>query len=487
MKKRPNILIFNPDQFRADALAHLGNPACRTPNLDRLARQEGVSFARAFCQNPVCTPSRCSFMSGWYPHTAGHRTMHYMLHEQEPVLLEILKKEGYFVWWGGKNDLVPADADLSRYCSIRYRNTERIKKNLHQDQSWRAKPGEKGYYSMYAGLLGDGEEEYIDSDADDVYGAMDFLEKYQGENPFCVYLALQYPHPPYGVEEPYYSSADLERIETVSADSVDFEGKPSILRGILEKQALRDFTEADWKEIKRTYYGMCSRIDSQFGMLCDKLRETGHYEDTLILVMSDHGDFTGDYGLVEKTQNTFEDCLTRVPLLIKPPGAEKVVPGVREAMAELVDLPATVMDYLHIPVPYSQFGKTLRPVIEGSTDRHRDFVFCEGGRLAGEEQCKEILPEKLDRTSLYYPRQYCQSLNDVMHTKAMMLRDERYKYVYRLYEQDEFYDLEEDPGERANQIGNERYKDKIDSMRSRLLRFLVETADVVPVRQDLRF
>ncbi len=67
MATRPHIIIFNPDELRADALHHLGNPAAITPNLDRLAAEEGVSFSRAYCQNPVCVPSRCSFFTGLYP------------------------------------------------------------------------------------------------------------------------------------------------------------------------------------------------------------------------------------------------------------------------------------------------------------------------------------------------------------------------------------------------------------------------------------
>jgi arylsulfatase A-like enzyme len=68
--KRPNIVIFNPDHYRGEALAHAGNPCVRTPNLDRMAAEDGVSFTNTFCQNPVCVPSRCSFMSGWY-HTCA--------------------------------------------------------------------------------------------------------------------------------------------------------------------------------------------------------------------------------------------------------------------------------------------------------------------------------------------------------------------------------------------------------------------------------
>ncbi|MHA1526634.1 MAG: sulfatase-like hydrolase/transferase, partial [Promethearchaeota archaeon] len=110
MDKKPHIIIFNVDQWRGDALGHMGNPAAVTPNLDQLVKNDAVSFSNAFCQNPVCTPSRCSFMTGWYPHVRGHRTMFHMLHQDrdEPNLLKILKDNGYFVWWGFRNDLIPA-------------------------------------------------------------------------------------------------------------------------------------------------------------------------------------------------------------------------------------------------------------------------------------------------------------------------------------------------------------------------------------------
>ena len=120
MPRKPHIVIFNPDQWRGDVLGHMGNPAAVTPNLDRAAREDSVSFRHAFCQNPVCTPSRCSFMTGWYPHTRGHRTMVYMLRPDEPMLLRTLKEEGWFVWWGGKNDLVPAQHGYENYCDVKY-------------------------------------------------------------------------------------------------------------------------------------------------------------------------------------------------------------------------------------------------------------------------------------------------------------------------------------------------------------------------------
>ena len=107
-RTRPHILLFNADEWRGDVIGHYGNVAAHTPVLDDLVASEAVSFRNAFCQSPVCTPSRTSFMSGWYPHVRGHRTMHHMMRLDEPVLLRSLRQDGYYVWWGGKNDLVPA-------------------------------------------------------------------------------------------------------------------------------------------------------------------------------------------------------------------------------------------------------------------------------------------------------------------------------------------------------------------------------------------
>ena len=140
-KHYPHILIFNPDEWRGDVMGHLGNPAAVTPNLDAIVESEAVSFANAFCQNPVCTPSRCSFMTGWYPHVRGHRTMFHMLQPDEPMLLRDLKNAGYFVWWGGKNDVVPAQNGFDDYCDVKYQAPDKPNRpkftNLHAYNDWR--------------------------------------------------------------------------------------------------------------------------------------------------------------------------------------------------------------------------------------------------------------------------------------------------------------------------------------------------------------
>ena len=492
-ERRPNILIFNPDQWRGDVLGHMGNPAAVTPNLDRLVTADGVSFRNAFCQNPVCTPSRCSFMTGWYPHVRGHRTMHFMLRKDEPCLLRTLKDAGWFVWWGGKNDLVPAQGGFDAFCDVKYREGAPRKgltprADLHGRDDWRGAPGSDTYYSFYFGKLDKGTEPvYYDNDWRNVYGAVDFIAKAPKDRPFCIYLPLGYPHPPYAVEDPFHGAIDRGKLPVRIPGNLDWSGKPAILNGIRRGQNLAGWTEERWTELRATYYGMCSRVDHQFGLVMDGLIKSGLYDSTAVFVFSDHGDYTGDYGLVEKTQNTFEDCLTRVPFLVKPPAWHPVKPRVSEALVELVDFPATVEAMCGLAPGHTHFGRSLLPVLAGSTDEHRDAVFCEGGRLHGEEHCMEKVPGAVtNEGGLYWPRIGLQHGEGPEHGKAVMCRTMDMKYVRRLYERDELYDLRRDPGETKNLAGEPAFAKKLASLKDRMLAFLLETGDSVPFDLDRR-
>jgi arylsulfatase A-like enzyme len=498
MTTRPHIIIFNPDQWRGDVLGHMGNPAASTPNLDRFAREEGVSFSSAFCQNTVCTPSRCSFMTGWYPHVHGHRTMFYMLHPEhdEPNLLRILKDNGYHVWWGGKNDLTPGQDPVDLYCNERFRPTEEDyarwgyepqEGNHGNAAGWRGEPDGDNFYSFFKGRLDKGGKDiYCDGDWAMVLGAVDKISSYDGEAPLCIYLPIGYPHPPYCVEEPWYSVTDRGKMPRRAQHPENWEGKPSILKGICENQNLQGWTEERWIELRATYYGMCARLDHQFGMVTDALREAGLYDDSALFLFSDHGDYTGDYGIVEKTQNTFEDCLSRVPFLVKPPSGIPVRPRVSHALVELIDFSATVYDLVGIDPGYDHFGRSLLPVLAGETDRHRDAVFCEGGRRRGEAQAMELESGE-DPSFLYSPRLRLQFTDDgPYHTKAAMCRTDTHKYVMRLYEQDELYDLVNDPLEERNVIDDPGYADMRRALSDRLRQWYMETCDVVPRVTDRR-
>jgi arylsulfatase A-like enzyme len=176
-----------------------------------------------------------------------------------------------------------------------------------------------------------------------------------------------------------------------------------------------------------------------------------------------------------------------VPFLIKPPAGVPVRPRVSDALVELIDFPATVEALLGIEPRHTHFGRSLLSVLAGERDTHRDAVFCEGGRLRGEKHCmeRESNPD-LDPERLYWPRQAMQRSEGPEHGKAVMCRTERYKYVKRLYESDELYDLRDDPGERHNRIGDPALADVLAGLKERLLTFFLETADAVPFQTDKR-
>src|SRR5690606_27443898 len=393
--------------------------------------------------------------------------------------------------WGGKNDVVPAQNGFDAYCDIKYQapNTpERpLRRNLHVDDGWRGEPGSDTYSSFYVGRIpkADNEPYTYDHDWAMVEGAVEAIQNRPKDKPLCIYLPLSYPHPPYGVEDPWYSQIDRSSLPPRIPAPDDWSGKPSLLKGIYERQNMAAWTEDRWTELRATYYGMCARVDHQFGMVLEALREAGIYDQTAVFFFSDHGDFTGDYGLVEKTQNTFEDCLTNVPFLVKLQAGYPVRPRVSDALVELIDFPATVEAITGIGPFHTHFGRSLLPVIAGETDVHRDAVFCQGGRLHGEDQAKE-LQSSTDPKSHYWPRLSIQQGDGPEHTKAVMCRTQDYKYVYRLYEQDELYDLNADPGEQHNRIDDPALAAEQERLRVRLLQFLVETSDNVPWKADQR-
>ena len=500
MNEKSNILWFVADQMRWDSMAHAGNPAAVTPNLDALA-EEGVSFDNAYCQNPVCVPSRCSFLTGFYPHTLGHRTMHFMMRKEDPNILKTMKEAGYEVVWIGRNDFIPSSWAKTDYCDYFFDGTDLVEKSAVEGGAMKFGHGVEGLtpeivpvmqglepdslkYSFYTGKY---PENSLDKtfDWNCVNAALNYLEersKKPGAKPFFIYCTLMFPHPPYGCEEPWYSLIDRTKLPPRRTEVEKLEGKSEILRQIRSKQAMNDWTEAQYDEIRAVYLGMTARFDHQLGLLIQKMKETGVYDDTHIFVFSDHGDLTGDYGIAEKCQNSFEDPLTNVPLVVKSAAGTTVKTGRNRALVQLSDLPATVYEMTGVEPGYIQFGKSLCHTI-ATGEAHREFVFCEGGRISGETQAMEIFhaPE-----SPYWPRISTQHESDIAHSKGCMMRMGDLKYVARLYGQDELYDLSKDPQELHNCINDSSYAAQIAQMKETLLRFYMETGDFVPTKMDKR-
>lgn len=491
MEKKPHIIIFNPDEMRWDSMGHMGNLAAVTPFLDRLARTEAVSFRNAFCQNPVCVPSRCSFFTGLYPHVHGHRTMSYLLHPGEENLFSELQDAGYYVWMNDRNDLFAGQVDgwaESNADEIFYGGNV-PKAPGPETKVETGKKGDKDLYSHFEGRLGlDKDGQNYNSDDEAVDAAIRFVKNRRTEQPLCLFLGLMYPHVPYGVEEPYYSAVDRAKLPLrMKEESCD--GKSKMLDAIRSYQELDRYTEEDWDELRAVYLGMCMKVDRQFERLCRGLKEAGIYDDCVIFFFSDHGDFAGDYGVTEKAQSCFEDCLTRVPLLIKPPKWEIPDVGISDAMTELVDFYATAADYAGMMPGRTHFGKSLRPIIRERGRENRDYVFCEGGRNPGETHCDEYHssgPLGPKETFVYWPKMMAQT-DDEAHAKGTMIRSRDYKYISRITGEDEFYDLNLDPGELKNRIYDPAYEKEITKLQIEMLRWYQRTGDVVPFSCDRRF
>lgn len=481
-----NIIMIVSDQYRSDSIGINGCKAAHTPNLDNLAK-EGVNFTNTFCQNPVCVPSRCSFLSGLYPHTTGHRTMHFLMKEHEQNLLRTMKENNYDVLWCGRNDFLNNDIDQSQYCTTRIDPTlgfmQDIKQNKNIDSSENMRERKHYYYSHFKGVLNESRLEFLDQAIFD--NAIDYLDKYDKTKPFFLYLAGILPHPPYEVKDKFLQLINqVEITDPIRLTPEQLENKASILKGIRNNQEIYNLTNEQLKEIKAVYYAMGSALDEMVGKLVTSLKERDLYDSTTIIFTSDHGDFTGDYEIVEKNQNTFEDFLTNVPLIIKPSKTINCKPRTTNAITELVDIQATILEIANINPGYTHFGNSLINVLSGK-DLNREFAHAEGGRLESEGEYAMDAGHSIDNE--YWPRTIEQT-KIPQHTKAVMVRSSKFKYVYRLYEDDEFYNLECDPYETTNLIGDNSNQilAELNRHKEECLRFMVATADVVPQKREHR-
>lgn len=488
-RKRPTIIIFNPDSYRGDVLGHLGNAGAVTPNLDALLHDGGVSYANAFAQNPVCTPSRCSFMTGWYPHVQGHRSMKNMLKSYEPNLLSVLRREGYHVWWGGKNDLfaVEKPEDYLNYCDTKFQPKGYSYTGYRQPPPLASDDPRRG--AFYAGVMPrDPAATYNDYDTACVEGAIEQLHSHtHDEAPLCLYLPLGFPHPAYSVEAEFYDMIDPERLPPRIPSPEPGTPQVPVLDALRSEYQSGRIDEETWRDVKRIYYGMCAKIDHLFGRLVAALKETGRYDDSLILFFSDHGDFTGDYGLPEKTHSTLQDALLHVPFLIKPPADGAVCPGIRNALTELIDMPATIYDLLQIEPGYAVQGQSLRASLAGNDAVHHDAVFAEVGSRANEASFKNLDVVSMPPDSFYAMQSRAALKAHQNGTYAVSCRTRDYKYIRRGYSDfHELYDLRTDPHERDNLHGDPAYAAIEARLERRLLDYFMQTADVLPFRQDSR-
>lgn len=472
-----NFVIFNPDEWPAEYAGCYGHPVVRTPQLDRLAAG-GVRFNNASVQHTVCSPSRCSYMTGWYTHVAGHRSLTHLLRPHQPNLLKYLKQAGYEVAMFGKNDLFAQETfadsvdyydDYPGFLPPTIRNAFRF--------------GQPGYYSfLYEPTPGD---IHTHVDALKVKAGMEFLRR-DHDQPFCLYLPLAVPHCPYTAPQPYHDMYDPEQMPPLRP--ANLEGKPNFHQRIRQTRGLDQIGQDVFKKISAVYAGTITMIDEMLGWVLDTLEETGLAENTTVLVFSDHGDWPGEYGLVEKWSSGLDDCLTRVPLVIRTPGGAQG--HVVDEPVEIFDQMATILDIAGIEAQHNHFARSLKPQLHGEPGDPDRAVFAEGGYDISQPNSFEADPTRPydgDPAGIYYPKLKLAHDEPETCPRTTMIRTQTHKLIRRpATGEHELYDLAADPRELENLYGRPEVADVQARLESRMLDWYIRTSDVVPREEDPR-
>jgi arylsulfatase A-like enzyme len=459
MGDRLNILWLMSDQHHAGCMGAAGHRDVRTPNLDVIA-QRGVRFTRAYCNNPICGPSRVSMITGQYIRTTGI-TGNELFDADLPnpgTLPTLLRQQGYQTAMIGKGhtlrrwdqdgyewirycDLCDADRANPRTCHYFDHLVRHGLADLY-DLGYRP-PGQPGagWAPFISALPYQHSVEHWTGDE-----SLAFLQGRDTTRPFFLKVSFQRPHNPLSPCREHAAMYDPVRLTL--PDSIRdlferrFDGKPAFQRRHIATHVSTGYPyvprDTDDLRLNLAYYlTLVTVIDEQIGRILEHLRSSGELDNTIIVYLSDHGDFAADHGLMFKNLGIYES-IHRVPLLLSYPGGPRGV--VRNALVELVDVYPTLCDLIGLPTPPHVEGRSLLPTV--GLDRGREMVFCEW-----------------DFTS--HPEQ----------RQVAAVRDERHRLVvYDALPDGELYDHALDPEELINRWSDPAYL----AVRQRLQQALAE-------------
>ena len=467
-----NIIYYNPDEMRADMVSCYGNDIIKTPNFDRLAKN-GTVFEQCHVQHTVCTPSRCSFLTGLYPHTNGHRSLWNLLSSHEPNTYLYLKEAGYGVIHTGKNDGLAEDS--YDQCLTEYRTNAHLKpKDEGRHTQYFPEGDLRGPYSFLSG------PSYDDNPGDyyHVQSIIDYIKGRKSDDPrFFAFLALSYPHCTYVAPEPWYSMYNPDDLPDLKP--MDLPNKPSFMKLIRQYRQLDKITSYEMKKIMAVYMGMISYSDHLLGMLLDTLEEEGLMDETAIFAFSDHGDWAGDYGLVEKWPTGLDDDLTHIPMVVQVPGFKK---GHRvKEQVECFDIMPTTLELAGVECKHSHFAKSMIPLLKGGEGDKNRVVMADGGYDLGvDDHCFEGKPTdglSVNPERPYYPKALQQQKNPQSVSRSTMIRTLDYKLIRRPNDVDELYDLNKDPAELNNVYDDADYREVRLDMIEVMLDKMIQTSD----------
>lgn len=477
--KRPNILLITIEELRGDFPGYAGCKDAETPFIDKLA-SESVTFSNHFTVHSKCVPSRAAWFSGRYPHVDGHRTLGIQLQENEINLAKELKKHGYKTIIGGKNHVVEPSELHDSFDEFWTRGPNEEKcigpaSYIEGMTSHSLAAGNKYADNYISGKLNtptNKRTEWLQTEK-----AIEYFNNNKDENPFFINLNYQFTHTPYNVMEPYYSRFMNKELTPLSDHPG--ENKPEFVYELYKLHQGNDpLTQADRDEMKALYLGMLAFVDDMIKKTIEGLEAAGLRDDTMIIVTSDHGDFVGQYGLPEKWDTIFHDCLINVPLIISYPGFE---PRQVDALCENIDCMPTILEGLGIPLPYGIQGESLMPLILGEKEQHKEYVFAEGGH---EPELLEIdiPPEKHNSVIVgYMKKATLRNIRPESLCKSKMIRTKDKKLVYRTSGEHELYDLVNDPEEMHNIYNDPEQKNYIADLTEKLLMHLIKTEQNLPL------
>jgi arylsulfatase len=423
---RPNILWYCTDQQRFDTIKALGNEHVRTPNIDALIG-EGVAFTHAYCQSPICTPSRASIMTGMYPSRVHNtRNGNDTFPESPPLVSKLIADSGYdcsligkFHLTSGGNRPEPRLDDGFNDWWHSHAPRDDWPEGTHDYADWvRAKGGDLN-------ALRESKERVPAELHQTTWAserAIEFISR-ERDQPWLLNVNIYDPHPPFippksyadqfkaeDMPGPYFQESDLA--QQAKFANVDFQDE------------IKTPEEHNANDAQAKYYAMIALIDDQFARVLESLDQTGQRDNTVIIFTSDHGETLGDHGLMFKGCRFYEG-LVRVPLIFSWPGQFQQNLQC-DGLVELLDMSATILDLCGVEIPDYFQGNSLLPVLSGNED---------GTKLRDSVRCEYF--EALDPFFTGGPGSY-----------ATMYRDEQYKLtVYHDQQLGELYDLKADPWE----------------------------------------
>jgi iduronate 2-sulfatase len=384
--QRPNVLFIISDDLNT-RLGCYGDPQVRTPHIDALASR-GVRFDQAYCQYPLCGPSRNSMLTGLYPNQTGILANGQIFRQTIPdqvSLPQAFRRAGYFAARIGKlyHYGVPRsigtngnDDPSSWEMEINPAGCDRL---IEQPDIFTLRKGSfGGTLSWYASPRPD--EQHTDGlMADDACWVLQRCAEKQ-ERPFFLAVGMFRPHTPFVAPEKYFQHYNPAEMPVVSQAEIEKDIRdvpsPALLSAKKEHDKLDD-------ELRRSciqaYYASTTFMDAQVGKILDKLRETGLDKNTIVVFTSDHGYHLGEKGLWQK-MSLFEQS-ARVPLIIAAPGMESGKTST--APAGLVDLYPTLIELCGVEAPSPISGQSLVPMLTDVTATGRGWSLTQVGRGKG--------------------------------------------------------------------------------------------------------